>query len=287
MEWMTCLRTAIGYIEEHLLEDIGAKDVAEAVHMSPFYLQKGFRILTGYSIGGYIRCRRLYLAALELCGGAEVRIIDLAARYSYDTPDSFTKAFRRFHGVTPAQVRQSRSGFRPFLPLRVAIQVQGGADLDVTLTRLPSFQVVGFAYDVPLDRGYETVPGLWDKWNRQYPNATGPVGEFGICVEEEPGADTFRYLIAGRYGGGPVPEGMTVYAVPAMEWAQFRCQGPMPGALQAVNTKIFREWLPGNREYAIAAGVNIEWYSRGDMTAMNYESQIWIPVRRAAADEND
>lgn len=279
MEWMTCLRTAIDYMEQHLLEDIQAEDVAAAVHMSPFYLQKGFRILTGYSIGEYVRYRRLYLAALELCGGSEERIIDLAARYGYDTPDSFTKAFRRFHGVTPAQVRRDRAGFQPFLPLKITIQVQGGPNMDVTLERMPSFQVVGFSHTVPLDRGYETVPALWDEFWQQYPDPESrPAGEFGICIEEEPGADAFRYLIAGGYGGGPVPAGMTVYTVPAMEWAKFRCLGPMPGALQTVNTKIFREWLPGNRDYGIAAGLNIEWYSQGDPTSMDYESQIWIPV---------
>lgn len=279
MEWMTCLKTAIDYMEDHLLEDIQAEDVAAAVHMSPFYLQKGFRILTGYSIGEYVRYRRLYLAALELCGGSEERIIDLAARYGYDTPDSFTKAFRRFHGVTPAQVRRDRAGFQPFLPLKITIQVQGGANMDVTLERMPGFQVVGVSYTVPLDSGYETVPALWDEFRKQYPDPeSSPAGEFGICIEEGPGADTFRYLIAGRYGGGPVPAGMTVYTVPAMEWAKFRCTGPMPGALQAVNTKIFREWLPGNRDCGIATGLNIEWYSPGDPNSMDYESEIWIPV---------
>ena len=90
----------------------------------------------------------------------------------------------------------------------------------------------------------------------------------------------FRYLIAGKYTEGEVPEGMTVYEFPDMEWAKFRCTGPMPGALQSVNTKIFQEWLPNNQEYEIAMGANIEWYSNGDMSSIDYESGIWIPVKR-------
>jgi len=279
-------------MEEHLLDDIEAEDVASAVHMSSFYLEKGFRILTGYSIGSYIRYRRLYCAALELCTDPEIKVIDLAAKYGYDTPDSFTKAFRRFHGVTPVQIRRDHAGFQAFLPLKITIQVQGGSNMDVTVERMKGFLVVGLSYPIPMDSGYETVPKLWNQFRKRYidpPRSEDAlteaicrcdVGEFGICLEDSEPAGFFRYLIAGRYDGGPVPEGMELYPVPDMVWAKFRCLGPMPGALQAVNTRIFREWLPGNANYEIAAGLNVEWYSKGDMTALDYKSEIWVPVAR-------
>ena len=87
------------------------------------------------------------------------------------------------------------------------------------------------------------------------------------------------YWIAGEYTGGDVPEGMTVCELPAMEWAKFRCKGPLPGALQAVNTRIFSEWLPGNTEYELAHEANIEWYAPGDPQDAGYESDIWVPVK--------
>jgi AraC family transcriptional regulator len=86
-------------------------------------------------------------------------------------------------------------------------------------------------------------------------------------------------MIAGKYNGGTVPNGIKLLTVPAASWAKFRCYGPMPGALQTVNTKIFNEWLPGNPDYEIAMGVNIEWYSMGNMNTPDYESAIWIPVK--------
>ena len=51
MNWVASLKKAIDYMEENLLTNIGAEDVADAVHISPFYFQKGFKIVTGYSIG--------------------------------------------------------------------------------------------------------------------------------------------------------------------------------------------------------------------------------------------
>ena len=80
MEWMACLQKTIRYMEQHLLADIHPEDIAEAVHVSPFYLQKGFSILTGYSLMEYVRNRRLYLAALEAVA-SETKIIDLAFKY--------------------------------------------------------------------------------------------------------------------------------------------------------------------------------------------------------------
>ena len=106
------------------------------------------------------------------------------------------------------------------------------------------------------------------------------VGEYGVCIDDTGKEGKFRYLIAGSYTEGEVPEGMSVYEFPGLEWAKFSCKGPMPEALQTINTKIFQEWLPGNEEYEIAMGTNIEWYSKGDTTDVDYESAIWLPIKR-------
>ena len=98
MEWLTAIRKSIDYIEGHLNDSISAQDVAEQVYLSPLHFQRGFLIMTGYSVSEYIRNRRLYLAALDL-KKADKKVIDVAYDYGYDTPDSFTKAFTRFHGI--------------------------------------------------------------------------------------------------------------------------------------------------------------------------------------------
>ena len=96
------------------------------------------------------------------------------------------------------------------------------------------------------------------------------------------GGGKFRYLIAGKYTGGDVPEGMVVYEFPRGEWAVFNCIGPNPETLQRVNTQIFREWLPGNPDYELCGNATVEWYDcvNGEMTDPDYHSAIWIPVRK-------
>jgi len=296
MEWLDSIRKAITFMEEHLLEDISAQDVAKQVCMSPFYLQHGFKLMTGYTLGEYIRCRRLYLAAIDAAEG-KAKVIDLAYRYGYDTPESFTKAFKRFHGATPMQIRGNTRLINVFLPLKISITLQGGANMEYKVEKMKGFKVIGFARKFSFESSYSEIPSYWNEIFEKYEKplfkgkkpeseiekamCDNMVGEYGVCIDDIGEDGFFNYMVAGEYRGGPVPEGMTVYEFPELEWAKFRCVGPLPGALQAVNTKIFSEWLPENGEYEIAIGANIEWYSpEGSTSDTDYVSEVWIPVKR-------
>ena len=295
MEWTRSLKKAIDYMEEHLLEEIGTGDIANAVYMSPFYFQKGFKIVTGYSVGEYIRNRRLYLAGLEVIAGQE-KVIDLAYKYGYDTPESFTKAFARFHGLSPIQLREKPHRIKTFLPLRIEVIIRGGDKMDYVVKKMSSMKMIGFAKEFSFETSYQEIPRFWDEICHKYAApmmATGKavnslqqavkdygIGEYGICLDENPEGNKFRYMIAGCYQGGEVPEGLEVVEIPAYEWAQFACVGALPDALQSVNTRIFKEWLPANEEFEIAGHVNLEWYSKGNTQAEDYESAIWIPIKR-------
>ncbi|MBQ6159744.1 MAG: AraC family transcriptional regulator [Oscillospiraceae bacterium] len=295
MEWLTGIRTAIDFMERHLEENVSVQDVADRVFLSPFFLQRGFTLMTGYGIGEYLRSRRLYQAALDL-RETEDKVIDIAFRYCYETPESFTKAFSRFHGATPSQVRGG-APFRVFLPLTINLTLQGGNQMDFKITPMFPFKLIGFQKVFDMETAYAEIPKFWDEICEKYAynvyagNAPANpyeqalmdncIGEYGVCIDDL-GGSRFRYLIAGKYTGGPVPEGMVVYAFPRGEWAVFHCVGPIPEALQSVNTRIFREWLPGNPDYELCGNATVEWYDcvNGEKTDPDYHSAIWVPVQR-------
>ena len=297
MEWLTSIRKAIDYMETHLEEDITAQDVADQVFMSPFFFQKAFSLLTGYGIGEYIRSRRLHQAAIDL-RETDDKVIDIALRYCYETPESFSKAFSRFHGASPSQVRDGAAG-KSFLPLTITISIQGGNRMDCKITPMPAFKVIGFQRLFDTETAYQEIPKFWNEVSGKYMKAlwegkspANPaeqavmdncIGEYGISIDDA-GGGKFRYLIAGKYKGGDVPEGMTVHEFPRNDWAVFDCRGPLPGALQSVNTRIFKEWIPGNPDYEVAAYASVEWYDGpGDTSAPDYHSAVWIPVRKKQA----
>lgn len=295
MEWVISLKHAITYMEENMLSNIRTQDVAAEVNMSELYLQKGFQIMTGYSISEYIRNRRLYLAALEIISSKE-KIIDLADKYCYETPESFTKAFTRYHGFTPTHLRKTKTPIKPFLPIKISVVIQGGDNMDFTVEKMDGFKVVGFEKCFRYETAQIEIPKFWSEifckkveklLKKSKPETleeelivTCHIGEYGVCIDgEEEGK--FRYIIGGRYTDEEIPEGMCIYEFPDLEWAKFKSIGPTPGAIQAVNKKVFQEWLPGNNEFDIAFPANIEWYSgEGDTTSIDYESAVWVPVRR-------
>ncbi len=327
MDWLTSLKKAIDYMETHLLSKIGVRDVADAVHISPSYFQKSFKIVTGYSIGEYLRNRRLYLAALDvlntgcpspkdtLSGENHVTIqtdnsllqkntetftnktvLDLAYKYGYDTPESFSRAFSRFHGISPTQLKSQPDRIKVFLPLIVEISIRGGNKMEFQLEERKSMQMIGFGRIFSYDTSYQDIPKFWTEFCEKHCGqdtlatpeeqairqaiAECIIGEYGICVEDIDDGEHFHYYIAGAYQGGTVPDGMSVFEIPASAWAKFQCVGRIPQNLQTVNTRIFREWLPGNQEFEMSLPMNIEWYSNGNPESDDYVSAIWIPVKR-------
>lgn len=297
MEWIESIRKTIDDLEESLYDTENEIDIAKRIGISSFYLQKGFCILTGYSMSEYVRNRRLYLAGLDVIAKKE-KIIEIAYKYGYESPESFSKAFTRFHGLSPAQLRKEPSRLNIFLPLQVSLDVQGGNAIKPEIVTKGSFQIIGFERLFDVDTAYIEIPRYWEEFQNQSMKSlerkrmtqtnmeraiqTYCIGELGIILSHPEENGKIRYLIAGFYSGGEIPDGMVVYEIEDQTWAKFSCVGPMPGTLQAVNTKIYKEWLPGNPDYEIASEVNVEWYEQGDVKSVDYHCELWIPVKPKA-----
>lgn len=130
MNWIQSLSKAIQYIENNLTNDICIDEVANHAYTSSSHFQLIFHVVMGMTIGDYIRSRRLSLAAQDLLQ-PNSRIIDIAMRYQYDTQESFSKAFTRFHGVPPSKIQRGQA--RLFHPLSISITIKGGFDMSHSL----------------------------------------------------------------------------------------------------------------------------------------------------------
>ena len=284
MEWVESISKGIEYIETHITEDLKAEDIAREVCISSFYFQKGFSMLCGFTVAEYIRQRRLTLAASELVS-TDNRIIDIAMKYGYDSPDSFTKAFTRFHGSTPTAGRRNGGRIKSFAPLKINVSLKGGYTMDYKIVEKDAFTVLASARKFKYESCKEEIPKFWQE---HYESGKGQVvcGMYGINIDESMGCDEFEYLIADDYNpSDDIPEGFITRVIPKHTWAVFSCKGPMPNAMQDINQKIFSEWLPNCKDYEIAEGYNIEKYTdmkdypKGTQDE-NYYSELWIPVKK-------
>ena len=167
--------------------------------------------------------------------------------------------------------------------------------MEYKVVNLPKMKFIGFSKEFMMENFYQEIPKFWAYFLDEYANNVyrgnearseldkaiidNGIGEYGICIDDL-GSTKFKYLIAGKYNGGVVPEGLIVYEFSESEWIIFDCIGPIPEVLQSLNTKIFKEWLPNNIEYELSINCTVEWYDNGDTNDSNYHSAIWIPVKR-------
>ncbi len=284
MGWVECIGEAISYMEDHITDELTMEKIAKQVMVSPFYFQKGFTMLCGFTVGEYIRERRLTLAGSELVSTDE-KIIDIALKYGYDSPDSFTKAFTRFHGVTPTAVRKDGAMMKSFAPLKIRFALEGGYVMNYRIMAKDSFTVIGASREFKYDEAITEIPEFWSELHQQGKEKI-VCGMYGICIDDSKKSDTFEYLIADNYDpAAEIPEGLVTRVIPAHTWVVFPCRGSMPQSLQDANKVIFSEWLPNCKDFEIAAGYNIEMYHdpsrypKGTKDE-NYYSEIWIPVKR-------
>jgi len=143
MDWITGMQKAIDYVEEHLTDDIDYEQVAAQSFSSNYHFQRVFSILCGYTLGEYIRQRRLTLAGAELAGG-KAKVIDVALKYGYDSPDSFAKAFAKFHGITPSEARTNGKMLKSFSRLSIKISLEGGSSMNYRIEEKMPMTLTGF-----------------------------------------------------------------------------------------------------------------------------------------------
>ncbi|MDO4270221.1 MAG: AraC family transcriptional regulator [Eubacteriales bacterium] len=288
MDWVTGLQNAIDYMEEHLTEPLDYAEIAKRAYSSSFHFQRIFGILCGYTVGEYIRMRRLTLAGSALAG-SDCRVVDVALRYGYDSPESFARAFQRFHGIKPSQARENSARLRSFSRLSVKLILEGGRTMEYRIEKKDAFRVI--AKKERMQGGEVSPMEIQKLWSRCRSDGTidalcrcmGDKPVFGnavagICLDNPQEGD-FDYAIGVGYEGGEVPAGFALADIPAYTWVIFPCRGPMPEAFQELWKRIYSEFFPTS-EYQPAGGLCLEVYPGDNVNDQDYYCEIWISAEK-------
>ncbi len=277
MDWTKTVNHAIDYMENHLTDEITLADIAKDAHLSAFHFQRAFTLLTGMSPAEYLRKRRLSQAGADLLNSDE-KVIDVALKYCYDSPESFTKAFTRFHGFSPMQVKKG-SPIQFMNRYTVRMTIEGGCIMEYKIEKWEAMDLLLHAKDFHAETSEKEIPKFWDEYyaNEAYRKIPGYLG---VCAQQKTDSDEFWYGIGCKASDvNGVPEGFEIIHIPAYTWAVFTCVGPMPDAIQAMWERIYKEWLPVS-DYELIPDYDIENYLPGDPSSREYVSEICIPVRK-------
>ena len=277
MDWIKTINNAIAYMEDHLTEQITSNDIAQSVNISVFHFHRVFTLLTDMSPTEYLRNRRLSQAGAELVNGNE-KVIDIALKYGYETPESFSKAFTRFHGVSPMQAKKG-SPIQFMSRYTVRITIEGGKVMEYKIEKWEAMDLLVHSKVFHAETSDTEIPKFWEEYygNEEYRKIPGYLG---VCAEQKTKGDEFLYGIgcnASDIEG--VPEGFEVIHIPEYTWAVFKCVGPSPDAIQNMWERIYKEWLPV-ADYEIIPDYDIENYLPGDPSSQDYVSEICIPVKK-------
>jgi AraC family transcriptional regulator len=287
MDSLKRLNEAIGYIEQNLTSDIDFKEVARIAYCSEYHFQRMFSYLAGVSLSEYIRRRRLSSAAFELIN-SNMRILDIAIKYGYSSPDSFTRAFQSLHGISPSEARRKCQSLKAFPRMTFQLSIQGGNEMNYRIVEKEAFHLVGIKKRVPIifNGVNPEIAAMWQSLDLEKINTlkqlsnVEPIGLLSASTNfsegrmEEKG-ELDHYIGVATNKGCPV--GLSKLDVPALTWAVFEAVGPFPDTLQNVWGRIYSEWFPSSN-YELAKGPEILWNEHKDVSSPTFRSEIWVPV---------
>lgn len=283
MEWNEKLQLIIDYVEHHLQreeEPVDSGEVALLAGCSYQFFQKVFSYLNGFSFADYIRFRKMTLAGYDL-KSKNIKVIHVSYKYGYDSPTSFAKAFKQFHGVSPKDARAGHVQLHIFPRMQLSTNRQ----YTWRIEQSPAFRLVGKCIRISCEdnRHYNQIPEFWSVCQRNgvlsgliRMDAGTPPGMFGLAAYYDDDKNEIEYAIMVKSDAEP-PQGYIGITIPEVSWAVFDCRGPVPRAIQNGWRYLREEWLL-KYPFRHANVPELEWYSDGNPCDEGYLSQIRIPV---------
>lgn len=294
MDWLNRMNNVMDYIETNLANEISYDKIAKIACCSSYHFQRMFSFIIGVPLSEYIRRRRLTTAAFEL-QSSDIRVIDVAHKYRYESPEAFSRAFKNLHGVMPISARVKGIMLKAYPKMTFSISIKGDVEMNYRIEQLNAFELCGLSTVI---KGSMTPPKFLKQTHRngQLRKMYGDLGigvlpEDAPCTPNEPKSlffalfnfkedCTFSYMICHDMPKGGAPLGYETLAVPALTWAVFPSPED-PGADPAVQCKRawsrVSEWFVTS-EYEHAFGPELEkGYNYGNL---NFYYEVWIPVKK-------
>ena len=280
MNMIQAFNQTMNYLETVLADEIDEKKLQQLSGYSPAMFSRLFSIMTDMTLSEYLRQRRLTEAAIELREGT-AKIIDIAVKYGYETPDSFGGAFKKFHGFSPSQVRAGKQ-FRIVSRIQLALSIRGGKTMNITIEKKPAFTVTGMER-ANIDS--QLCPEIWRELFAKCPPEQlarlGSGQSFGICHDVKNPA-IINYMAA--YDVKDLAKakelGLTVLEIEAAEYAVAELQGSVPQCIHEGWKYLMEVFFP-EQGYVHSGQPDFEVYSEGDMGAEDYQMQLWVPIEKA------
>lgn len=272
MDWQECMNQAIDYIENNLSDEIDYSIAAQHMNCSVWEFQRVFSFIAQVPLSEYIRKRRLTLAAHDIRVSKD-KVIDVALRYGYDSPASFSRAFNQLHGTTPKSARDDGITLKVFPRLFFKFTLKGVESMDYKIVQKGAFKVIGRTKRMTTvnDAHYTGIGAFWQEWDNSdlYKKLSEKYSiDKSHCIDVSTPTskpEEFDYTIGVLYNGVKNVDGLDIVTVPGGSYAIFPIPEKYMNDVGSFMSRIITETFP-DTGYKLA-GIDAEYYSEANMEA--------------------
>jgi AraC family transcriptional regulator len=275
MEWIERMNAVIDYMENHLEEDISKNEVSRIAACPYNVFQRSFVQVSGITLTEYLRRRRLTAAAADLQKDRE-KVIDIALRYGYESPDAFRVAFKRLHGIGPNEARRKNAQLKFFSRMQFTLAIQGIQEMEFRNIEKDAFNVAGIRRTTTQGGGTWAIVKADGSLKKMEQAAGKEFVSLGLCFgfDDEGNND----YMCGYQCRGEIPPEFENYACPKSHWLVFEARGTISANVLGNTWKrIYSEFLP-HSQYQQIDLPTIERYLEWDINTDNCRVEIMIPV---------
>lgn len=298
MNLLDRMNIAIDYIEEHITDDIDFSKLSQLSCCSAYNFQRMFSFVTDVSVVEYVRRRRMTLAALEL-QNSDIKVIDAALKYGYESPVSFARAFKEIHGINPSEAKKSNVSLVAYPKMTFQIIIKGVCDMNYRIVKTKSFKVFGLeglVSTIGEDKYFSNEGEIWQKnhQNGKYEQLVLDAGiekppffddmfieemckVHGLMNYKKINDTTYGYMQCGFIAPDSRTDGYSIAEIPETTWAVFSVQlvnWDIVSAITALNKRFYTEWVPTSN-YEKADAPEFEMY--GGTPERGYV-ELWMPI---------
>lgn len=294
MDWLKRMNNAINYIENNLEGKVDYEKAAREAFSSVYSFQRAFSFIVDVTLSEYIRRRKMTLAAFEL-QNSDIKVVELALKYGYESPEAFTRAFQLLHGVTPTEARNTGVQLKAYPRISFQISIKGVFEMNYRIEKKEAFKVYGIEriFDAVSESISKEVPEFWSELllNGEYDELAKSSGNYpesdkglcsvnAICDYRKTEGAKFPYMLCVLENPKSKIGEYKVVEVPASTWAiftteQYEIENDSGKSIRALNGRIYSEWLPTSN-YEKVDGYDLEMYY-GDGNGKGH-CEVWIRV---------
>ncbi len=246
----------IDLIEQNL-DDINCSELSNGAGLNLATIQKVFPLITGVTLADYVRKRRLTLAVKDLVQ-SDLRILDIALKYGYTSTATFSRAFYRYHGIKPSEVKQSAQHLKyyPKLSLAKPAEIE---DLNYEVIKMGALDLCGLEIISDYHHIHHDAPALFELVAKEY--ATLPHPDYGVLHYDygRDDLDKYHYYVLWLPEHLPHALDFVQYHIPPLRWLKFSINSQNATDIQNISELFYQKFLP-TCPYQLRPEADLEYY---------------------------